>query len=202
MDVPVELSRILITELGEQQVIFLKEKNGPRSFPIMIGIPEALAIDRRIKGVSMPRPMTHDLMACVIDALGGSLEKITIHDILDHTFLATLTIRRGNELLEIDSRPSDAIALGAGLDTPLFVHEDVFAKSAQNGPPSTRQERLDLLSRRKDYLIEQTEALRERLQDPSFLSDMDEDQLETLQRRLGEMHLEQEAIEEILRKLG
>jgi len=202
VDVPVELSRILITELGEQQVIFLKEKDGPRSFPIMIGIPEALAIDRRIKGISTPRPMTHDLLACVIEAMGGTLEKITIHDIQDHTFLATLTIRRDNELLEIDSRPSDAIALGAGLNTPLFVHEDVFVKSVQNGPPSTRQERLELLARRKNYLVEQTGALREKLQDPSFLANLDEEQTETLRQRLEEMQIEQEAIEEILNKLG
>ena len=201
-DIPVELSRILITELGEQQVIFLKEKSGPRSFPIMIGIPEALAIDRRIKGISTPRPMTHDLLACVIDAMGGALEKITIHDLQEQTFLATLTIRRDQEFLEIDSRPSDAIALGAGLDTPLFVREDVFAKSVQNGPPSTRQERLDLLARRKEYLASQMQALRENLQDPSFLSDVEPEQIETLQRRFREMQIEHDAIEEILEKLG
>ncbi|MFW6066418.1 MAG: bifunctional nuclease family protein, partial [Planctomycetota bacterium] len=81
MDVPMELSRVLITELGDQQVIFLKEKGGERSFPIVIGIAEALAIDRRLKGVPMPRPMTHDLMANVIESLGGTVERVVIHDL-------------------------------------------------------------------------------------------------------------------------
>ena len=126
MDVPMELARILITELGDQQVIFLREKNGDRSFPIMIGINEALAIDRRLKGQETPRPMTHDLLASVIEALGGRVERIVINDIRNHTFIATLCIRRGTELIAIDSRPSDAIALGIAGNVPIFVADHVM----------------------------------------------------------------------------
>ena len=67
MNIPMELSRIMITDLGDQQVIFLKEKEGERSFPIMIGTNEARAIDRRLKGQTTPRPMTHDLLAGIIE---------------------------------------------------------------------------------------------------------------------------------------
>ena len=135
MDVPMELSRIVITELGDQQVIFLKEKGGERSFPILIGINEALAIDRRLKGLPTPRPMTHDLLASVIEALGGTVEKIVVNDLVEHTFYATLYIRQDNRLLEIDSRPSDAIALGSAMGTPIYVAEHVLDSVLKSPPP-------------------------------------------------------------------
>lgn len=126
MEVQMELSRIIITETSDQQIIVLREKFGERSFPIVIGIGEAFAIDRRIKGIETPRPLTHDLLASLIDRLGGQLEKIAIYDLRDHTFFAKLVIRRNGELIEVDSRPSDAIALGAGTEVPIFVEESVL----------------------------------------------------------------------------
>jgi len=126
MLVEMELSRIIIQENSDQQFIFLKERDGERSFPIVIGIHEAIAIDRRLKGIATPRPMTHDLLHRVICAMGGNLERVLINDIRDHTFYALLVINRNGELLEIDSRPSDAIALGALENTPIFVAEHVL----------------------------------------------------------------------------
>ena len=126
MEVQMELSRIIITETSDQQIIVLREKFGERSFPIVIGISEAFAIDRRIKGIAAPRPLTHDLMASLIERLHGQLEKIVIHDLRDHTFFAKLVIRRNGDLIEVDSRPSDAIALGAGTEAPIFVEESVL----------------------------------------------------------------------------
>src|ERR1035437_3990805 len=126
MDVLMELSRILITEMGDQQVIFLREKGGERTFPILIGTGEALAIDRRLKQIPTPRPMTHDLLANVIEAMGGTLEKIVIGDLHEHTFIATLFIRRDGEVIEVDSRPSDAIALGVAFETPIYVAQHVL----------------------------------------------------------------------------
>ena len=102
MNVRMELNRVIIQETSQEQFIFLKERDGDRSFPIVIGMGEALAIDFGLKGHAFPRPMTHDLVHNVIDALGGTLKKIVIHDLQDHTFLATLTVRRGEELIEID----------------------------------------------------------------------------------------------------
>lgn len=126
MEVQMELSRIIITETSDQQIIVLKEKFGERSFPIVIGINEAFAIDRRIKGISTPRPLTHDLMSSLIERLTGQLEKIVIYDLRDHTFFAKLVIRRAGELIEVDSRPSDAVALVAGTEAPIFVEESVL----------------------------------------------------------------------------
>ncbi len=200
MDVPVEISRILITELGDQQVIFLKEKNGPRNFPILIGLPEALAIDRRIKEQSTLRPMTHDLLAAVIAGLGGEVEKIVINDIRDHTFIATIYIRRGEEIIEIDSRPSDALALGAGLATPIYVADhvisDVLAESV------SKKDRIELLRRRMEMLAEKISEVEERLADDDFLATASTEDIENHRRLLEQMQHEYDAIDRVLKKLG
>lgn len=128
MEIPVELSRIIINETIDQQIIVLTERSGDRAFPIVIGMPEILALDRRLKNIELPRPMTHDLLANVIENLGGNVEKVVISDLKDHTFFAILHIEVDGEVVQVDSRPSDAIALGAGLDVPIFVHQRVFEK--------------------------------------------------------------------------
>jgi len=128
MDIEMELSRIVIQENTDQQIIVLKEKQGPRSFAIVIGMAEAYAIHQRLKGFIPPRPLTHDLVHNVIEDMGGQLERIVINDLRDHTFYARLVIRdRQGGLIEVDSRPSDAIALVAGNDrVPVFVAEHVL----------------------------------------------------------------------------
>jgi len=126
MEVRMDLARIVITDTSEQQIIILRERDGDRQFPIVIGVTEALAIDRRVKGIVTPRPLTHDLLADVINQLDGELDKIVVHDLRDHTFYAKLVIRRNGELLEVDSRPSDAIALGVASDTPIYVDDSVL----------------------------------------------------------------------------
>ena len=126
MDIQVELAQIIINEEVDQQIIVLRETNGQRSFPIVIGMPEILAIDRRLKGISLPRPLTHDLLEQVIEQMGGQVAKVVINDLREHTFFATIYVRQGNRAVEIDSRPSDAIAMAAGLRTPLYVAERVF----------------------------------------------------------------------------
>ena len=128
MEIPIELSKIIINEEADQQVVVLKELDGERSFPIVIGISEILAIDRRIKGLSLPRPMTHDLLEGVIKSLGGDIQKLVITDIENHTFYAMLYINVDGDTIQIDSRPSDAIALVSGLDVPIFADENVFLK--------------------------------------------------------------------------
>ena len=126
MDALVELSRIIINEASDQQVIVLKEVNGERSFPIVIGVVEVFAIDRRLKGIKPPRPMTHDLLDAVIKKLGAKIEKVVINDLRQHTFFARITLSVDGEQFEIDSRPSDAIALGVVSKTPIYVAEHVF----------------------------------------------------------------------------
>lgn len=200
MDVPMELSRILITEFGDQQVIFLKEKGGDRSFPILIGTAEALAIDRRLKNIPTPRPMTHDLLANIIAAMGGELDHITINDIRDHTFIATLYIRRGEDVIAIDSRPSDAIALGSAFGTPITVAEHVLVGVLNEG--GTAAERLDLLRRRLEMLREAITEVTRRLADDDFLRSHPPAIIDEHRRQLVEMKSEYEAIDRVLRKLG
>jgi bifunctional DNase/RNase len=131
MDIEVELSRIIINENSDQQMIILKEKSGERSFPIVIGIVEIFAIDRRLKGIRPPRPMTHDLFSDTIKQLGATIEKIVVDDLHNHTFFAKIHIRQGKQKVIVDSRPSDAIALGVATETPIFVAEHVFDQTAQ-----------------------------------------------------------------------
>ena len=129
MPVQMELKRIIISEVHDQQVIMLREVDGPRSFPIVIGIFEATSIDRRVKGTPSPRPLTHDLVVRVIEDLGGELQDIYICELRDHTYFAKLRIRQSGELLEVDSRPSDAIALAVTAKVPIYVAEDVLSEA-------------------------------------------------------------------------
>ena len=127
--VHMELKRIIINEIQDQQVIMLREVDGDRSFPIVIGIFEATSIDRRVKGVHSPRPLTHDLITSVIDNLGGELQDICISELREHTYFARLRIRKDGELVEIDCRPSDAIALAVTARVPIYVAEDVLEEA-------------------------------------------------------------------------
>ncbi|MHC4571480.1 MAG: bifunctional nuclease family protein [Planctomycetota bacterium] len=131
METEVELSRIIINETSDQQIIVLKERHGQRSFPIVIGIAEIFAIDRRLKGIKPPRPMTHDLLDSVIENLGGKIEKIVINDLRNHTFYAKIHLSLNGGTVEVDSRPSDAIALGAASNIPIYVADHVFEKTSQ-----------------------------------------------------------------------
>jgi len=126
MDVEAELSRIIINEASDQQIIVVKERGGTRSFPIVIGVVEIFAIDRRLKGLKPPRPMTHDLLDSVIRNLGAEIEKIVICDLRQHTFFAKIVLSLNGETIEIDSRPSDAIALGVASNAPIYVADHVF----------------------------------------------------------------------------
>jgi len=126
-----DLMRIIINEHSEQHIIFLKEVEGDRMFPIVIGIFEASSIDRRVKNQQSQRPLTHDLLASAIEQLGGELQDIYISELRDHTYYAKLRIRHDGEIVEIDSRPSDAIALAVTVDVPIYVAEDIIEEVSQ-----------------------------------------------------------------------
>lgn len=128
-----ELSRIIISETNDEQVIVLKENDGDRAFPIVIGIWEAVAIDRNIKGKKTPRPMTHDLIENIIGGLDSRLEKVVITDLKDRTFFARLFLKRNGKSVEIDSRPSDAIALAVQMKAPIWVNESVIEEVLSAG---------------------------------------------------------------------
>ncbi|MEX0777991.1 MAG: bifunctional nuclease family protein [Phycisphaeraceae bacterium] len=121
-----ELARILIRENADAHVVELREVGGERVFPIVIGLNEAMAVERRLMGQEPPRPYTHELMASIIEALDARIERIVINDLKDHTFYARLILKRNGETVDIDSRPSDAIALGVANEVPIFVEDHVL----------------------------------------------------------------------------
>ena len=129
MPVQMDLRRIIISEIHEQQIILLREVDGERNFSIMIGIFEATSIDRRVKKLPSPRPLTHDLVVNVVDSLGGELRDIYISELREHTYYAKLRIRLNGEIVEVDCRPSDAIAIAVTANVPIYVAEDVLEEA-------------------------------------------------------------------------
>jgi bifunctional DNase/RNase len=121
-----ELSKLVISEVREEQVIVLKETEGARSFPIVIGLNEAAAIDRGVRKIKPSRPMTHDLIRNVLEGVNATLKSIVIHNIKNSTFFANLILQRNGTEIEIDARPSDAIALALQMKAPIFVDEAVL----------------------------------------------------------------------------
>lgn len=133
--IKMELSRIIIDERRQDQVIVLKEKQGDRQIPIVIGFMEASSIKIKVSGVDVPRPMTHDLFLQVIEVLGGSLQKVMIDRLVDNTFYAKLELKdHAGQIKYIDARPSDSIALAVRLKAPIYVSEDVIDQSAPVNP--------------------------------------------------------------------
>ena len=135
MPVEMQLARIIISEINESQVVFLKEVDGERQFPILIGIFEATSIDRRVKEISRPRPLTHDLIVEIVEAMGGELDSVVISELRDATYFANLRIKSEGELVEIDARPSDAIAIAVTCSPPLpiYVEEEVLEEATSTG---------------------------------------------------------------------
>jgi len=121
-----ELSRILIRELTDGQIIELREVDGPRSFPIVVGLSEALAIERRLRGEEPPRPMSHDLIASLIRTFGGRLDRVVVHELSEGTFYAVLCIHTPDGERLVDARPSDAIALAVADGIAVYVSESVL----------------------------------------------------------------------------
>ena len=150
MSVRMELSRILIRELVDYQIIELREAEeftdedggrqvrqieDGRTFPIVIGLPEAQAIERRLSGTEIKRPQTHDLLASIIVSLGATLESIAITDLQEHTFFAELRLRQSDgKSVGVDCRPSDAIALGISENVPIYVASHVLDEATQEPP--------------------------------------------------------------------
>lgn len=133
--IQVELSRIIIDEKRQDQVIVLKEKDGDRQIPIVIGFLEASSIKIKISGVDVPRPMTHDLLVNVMQALGANLERVVIDKLVNNTFHAKLEIKpKEGAVKMVDSRPSDSIALAVRFKAPIFVADEVLKKSSMPQP--------------------------------------------------------------------
>jgi len=128
--VEMELSKIVIDEKRHDQIIVLKEKNGSRLLPIVIGLNEASAIKLEISGFKPPRPLTHDLLFTTIENLDASIDKIIIDKLEENTFHAKIVLKTNSSGIKtIDARPSDSIALAVRAHAPIFVEDEVIAQS-------------------------------------------------------------------------
>jgi bifunctional DNase/RNase len=125
-EVEVDVIRVVISETYDQQLLLLREVSGGGTFPLVCGIFEATAIDRRLKGLHSPRPLTHDGWASTVAALGGRLRDVCIHELRETTYLAQLRVVQGDRLVRVDARPSDAITLALVCGVPILVANELL----------------------------------------------------------------------------
>jgi bifunctional DNase/RNase len=140
---PIEgLTRVEVSSLGLDKasgtpVVILKEAGGERILPIWIGPGEASAIAMVLAGIEFARPLTHDLLHAVVGEMGGEVVRVQIHRVVDNTYFASLLLRRAANLVEVDSRPSDSVALALRASAPIFVSDallDTMPIEIQQGP--------------------------------------------------------------------
>ena len=133
--IPVIVARVAVDRENQNYFVLIKERDGNRVIPMLIGQCEAHAILRGLEGVSFERPLTHDLLLSVIDALGGRLEKVIINDLRNDVFYARLIINRGGEVYSVDARPSDSIAVALLAGCPIYVGNQVMERAGVELPP-------------------------------------------------------------------
>jgi bifunctional DNase/RNase len=144
MQVEMTIKGLMVDPITNMPIIVLRDKDGQRVLPIWVGIFEANAIALQIENVATPRPMTHDLLRNVIEDLKATVQKIVVCDLKENTFYALIYLLVGGEVVAVDARPSDAIALALRARAPIFVEDDVIdnAKSLELAPDKADSERL------------------------------------------------------------
>lgn len=144
MEIEMTIKGLMVDPVTNMPIVVLRDVKGERILPIWVGIFEANAIALQIENVTTPRPMTHDLLRNVIHDLKGTVERIVVSDLKDNTFYAIIYLRVGGEIVAVDSRPSDAIALALRARAPIFVEESVIesARTVDATPEKGDAERL------------------------------------------------------------
>jgi hypothetical protein len=155
--VQVKVSGLIVDDNSKSPVVILQEMEGERYLPIWIGPFEAQAIANEIQGKKFPRPLTHDLLASAIGSLKASVSRIVISDLREKTFFASIILQQGGEVVSLDARPSDSIALAVRAKAPIFVSEKVLEGEAAGRPPGlgpemSEEERAEDLKRRLEGL--------------------------------------------------
>ena len=125
-DVAVDVASVAFDPRAQSPVLILTERQGTRRLPIWIGVAEARSIAQRLDDVSLPRPNTHDLARRLVEGLNGVVQRVTVTDLRDGTYYAVIALQRNGRDVEIDARPSDAIALALRATAPVFVRENLF----------------------------------------------------------------------------
>jgi bifunctional DNase/RNase len=126
MQIEMSIKGLMVDPISNMPIVILRDKGGQKTLPIWVGMFEANAIALQIENISTPRPMTHDLLRNVIHDLKASVQKIVVCDLQDSTFYALIYLAIGGEIVAIDARPSDAIALALRTRAPIFVEEAVI----------------------------------------------------------------------------
>ena len=144
-----EMQKMKVDKLGidlltHDPVVILKEYDGKRYLPILIGPFEATAIALALEGTPVPRPLTHDLMKSIIEALNARVQRILIHDLQENTFYAKVVLETPTGTIELDARPSDSIALALRTGSPIFVSERIMQEETEGTFPSKSTEEQDL----------------------------------------------------------
>jgi bifunctional DNase/RNase len=144
MQIEMTIKGLMVDPITNMPIIILRDKDGQRVLPIWVGVFEANAIALQIENVTTPRPMTHDLLKNVIADLRARIDKIVVSDLKENTFFALIYLSVGGEVMAIDARPSDAIALALRARAPIFVEEKVIdhAKTVDLAPEKGDAERL------------------------------------------------------------
>ena len=141
--------------VGKQPIVLLKTVDGNKFLPIWIGHPEAAAILMKLQGASTPRPMTHDLLSDVLDQMEAKCEKVSVTELRDNTFYASITISMNGSELEIDSRPSDALALAVSVSAQIYEADEVIDESAIEFEHEV-EDTEEVVEKFKDFLDEVT----------------------------------------------
>jgi hypothetical protein len=129
MQVEMKIRGLMMDPVTNMPIVILKDLDGNAVLPIWVGVYEANAIALEIEKVTTPRPMTHDLIKNLLMGLGGGVRKVVVSDLRDDTFYAMIWVERNGEMIAIDSRPSDALAVALRLDCPIFVEDEVLSSS-------------------------------------------------------------------------
>jgi uncharacterized protein len=139
MEVEMKIRGLMMDPVTNMPIVVLKDLNGNTILPIWVGIYEANAIALEIEKVSTPRPMTHDLIKILLLGLGTGIRKVVVSELKDDTFYAVIWLDRDGELISVDSRPSDALALALRLDCPIYVDESVLKSSKRSNAAADKQ---------------------------------------------------------------
>jgi len=148
--VEVQVINVAIDIKSKMPLIVLQEKQGRKTLPIWVGLFEAQSIALAMENIQPPRPLTHDLTRTLIEHLDGHLQRVIINDLKDNTFYAIIVIDRNEQSIQVDSRPSDAIALALRLDAPIYIEETVLDKAGKGPNPINDKELEQFREKLKD----------------------------------------------------
>ena len=156
---------IRVSLMNYQRVVILKEKNADRYLPIWIGPAEADAITVRLQDVTVARPLTHDLLRDVMEKLGAQVECVVVNDLAEDTFFARIMLNFNGERIEVDSRPSDAIALAVRVQVPIYAEDAVLDKAGvsldKDGQPLDPKSQSEAISKPNEEELERMSAFRD-----------------------------------------